>query len=442
MLKRFHNQLEALGCTGKKILVAVSGGLDSVVLLDLLLMADCTVGVAHANFQLRGGESLDDEAFVRELAMQRKVPFHTSLFETNNDAIKMGVSVQMAARQLRYAWFDRIMDQEDYDFVATAHHLNDNLETVLLNFVRGTGLSGLQGIPIKNGRIVRPLLQFTRAEIKTYATDHRLTWREDSSNAKNDYSRNFIRHHIVPSLKELNPSLEETFARNTERLQASHELARHELERLRQTYVLQQGRQVKISKSITGLFKHPAPVLLELIKEYDFNLDQSMEIVLALHGQPGKQFLSPTHRLVIDREHLIICTHQDEWKEVLIEEGQRHASLGHWVLEMENSTKAEVQSNNLQAILPGDKLHFPLLWRKWKHGDFFFPMGMDHKKKLSDFLVDSKISLTEKEAVTVLESAGEIVWVVGYRIDNRFKIIEEAKKVVVFKLKTNSQDKL
>jgi tRNA(Ile)-lysidine synthase len=294
----------------------------------------------------------------------------------------------------------------------------------------------MQGIPLKKGSIIRPLLTFTREEIGIYAAGHQLNWREDSSNASDEYSRNFIRHRVVPLLKELNPSLEETFARNTHRLQAAHELARHELDRLRQDYVLEQDRQLKISKAITGQFQYPAPVLLELVREYGFNLDQCMEAVLALHGPSGKQFLSPTHRLVIDREHLIISAHQSDWKEVQIEEGQRHAALGPWVLEMKNTSKADIKSNQRQAILPNDKLHFPLQWRKWRPGDFFFPMGMDHKKKLSDFLVDAKVSLTAKEEVTVLESGGEIAWVVGYRIDNRFRITEETKEALVFNLKT------
>ncbi len=438
MQKRFHEELQALGWGVKKILVAVSGGLDSTVLLDLLLKSKCDAGVAHANFQLRGVESLGDEKWVGQLAVKWKIPFYVRRFATNNYATENGVSIQMAARELRYAWFDEVMEQEKYDFLATAHHLNDNLETFLLNFTRGAGLSGLKGIPERNGKIIRPLLAFSRSEIEEYAKDNRLEWREDASNARDDYSRNFVRHHVVPKLKELNPSLEETFKRNASRLGAAEELMNQALDRLKQTHVLQQGAQVKILKSLFDLFGHPAPVLLELIKEYGFNLDQCRDIVLATEGQPGKQFLSASHQLIIDREHLIIVAHPGDWSEVQIEGGQKRAALGPWIMEMENTSRPTIPSDKRQAILAHDKLHFPLLWRKWKPGDFFFPLGMDHKKKLSDFLVDTKVSLADKELLTVLESAGEIAWVVGHRIGNRFKMTEETQSAVVFNLKANS----
>ncbi len=436
MLERFGDGLLALGCAGKKILVAVSGGLDSTVLLDLLLKSKCDVAVAHANFQLRGEASMGDEAWVSQLAIRQKIPYYVHRFETNNYATKNGVSTQMAARELRYAWFKELMEQEGYEFLATGHHLNDNLETFLLNFVRGSGLGGLKGIPIKNGRIIRPLLTFSRKEIEEYAVFNQLTWCEDASNERDDYNRNFVRHQVVPKLKVLNPSLEETFKRNDERLGAADELMHLALDHLRQTHVLQQGIQLKILKSLFDLFINPAAVLLELIKEYGFNLDQCREVVLAATGQPGKQFLSPTHHLVVDREHVIVIAHQSAWGEIQIKAGQQRAELGPWFLEMKNHGMAEVLLDKYQAILAKDKLRFPLLWRKWKPGDFFFPLGMEHKKKISDFLVDTKVSLADKESVTVLESGGEIAWVVGHRIDNRFRILETSQSGLLFHLTT------
>jgi len=433
--KRLHDQLQALGCLDKKILLAASGGLDSTVLLHLLVKLEYTVAVAHANFQLRGEESEQDEAWVRQLANDFQLPFYTQRFETNNYATENGLSIQMAARHLRYEWFDALCDKLNCDFVATAHHLNDNLETVLLNFTRGAGLAGLQGIPEKKGRVIRPLLPFSRKEMEEYARVHQLAWREDSSNISDDYSRNFIRHQIVPKLKELNPSLEETFSRNAERLHAADELVRRELKRLRETYVLQSGRQIRILKSLIGLFQYPAPVLLELIKDFGFNLDQCTEVVLAVQGQPGKLFFSGTHQLVIDREHMIITGRKDKPGEVKIEEGVSEVVLGSLVLKIGNSAGSDIPPDKAVAILDKGKLQFPLLWRTWRPGDFFFPLGMDHRKKLSDFLVDNKISLTDKEDVTVLESGGEIVWVVGYRVDNRFKIGEETKGTLVFNVK-------
>jgi tRNA(Ile)-lysidine synthase len=434
--KRLHDQLQALGCLDKKILLAASGGLDSTVLLHLLVKLEYTTAVAHANFQLRGEESEQDEAWVRQLASDFQLPFYTQRFETNNYATENGLSIQLAARHLRYTWFDALCEKLNCDFVATAHHLNDNLETVLLNFTRGAGLTGLQGIPQKKGRIIRPLLPFSRMEIEQYARDHGLTWREDSSNSSDDYSRNFIRHQVVPKLKELNPSLEETFSRNTERLHAADELARRELKGLRESYVLQSGRHTKILKSLVGLFQYPAPVLLELIKDYGFNLNQCIEVVLAVPGQPGKQFFSSTHQLVIDREHLIISVQKDKPGEVQIEEGVDEVVLGSLVLKIGNSAGAEINPGKGVARLDKAKLRFPLLWRTWRPGDSFFPLGMEHRKKLSDFLVDNKISLTDKEDVTVLESGGEIAWVVGYRIDNRFKSTGGTSGNVIFELAT------
>jgi tRNA(Ile)-lysidine synthase len=443
--KRLHDQLQALGCLDKKILLAASGGLDSTVLLHLLVKLEYTTAVAHANFQLRGEESEQDEAWVRQLANDFQLPFYTQRFETNNYATENGLSIQMAARQLRYEWFDALCDKLNYDFVATAHHLNDNLETVLLNFTRCAGLAGLQGIPQKKGRIIRPLLPFSRKEMEEYARANRLTWREDSSNNSDDYNRNFIRHHVVSKLKELNPSLEETFGRNNERLHAAGELVRRAFSQLREIYVLQSGDHITILKSLTGLFQYPAPVLLELIKDYGFNLDQCIEVALAVPGQPGKRFLSNSHQLVIDRDHLIISARKDKPGEVEIEEGAEDAVLGQLVLNIGKSAAGEIhpeekspandRRNKGVAVLDNDKLQYPLLWRTWKPGDSFFPLGMDHRKKISDFLVDNKISMTDKEDVSVLESGGEIAWVVGYRVDNRFKVGDGTKERVVFTLK-------
>jgi tRNA(Ile)-lysidine synthase len=224
MQKLFLEQLHALGCFRKKILVAVSGGLDSIVLLELLVKSGCPVGIAHVNFQLRGEESDQDEAFVVELANTYRVPVFVNHFDTKNYATATGVSIQMAARELRYDWFFDLLSSEEYDCLATAHHLNDNLETVLINFTRGTGLTGLKGMQSTTGKIIRPLLDFSRTQLEDFAKINNLAWREDSSNATDDYGRNFVRHRVIPKLKELNPSLEETFTRNIQRWSAAKEL--------------------------------------------------------------------------------------------------------------------------------------------------------------------------------------------------------------------------
>lgn len=434
MHKLFLEQLHALGCLQKKIVVAVSGGLDSIVLLELLVKSGCQIGIAHVNFQLRGEESDQDEAFVVGLATAYKVPVFVKRFETKNYATATGVSIQMAARELRYDWFYDLLNSEKYDCLATAHHLNDNLETVLINFTRGTGLTGLKGIQTANEKIIRPLLDFNRIQIEDFARSNQLSWREDSSNSSDDYGRNFIRHQVVPKLKELNPSLEETFARNIERWSAAKELMDLGIHQIKQQFRSDSKGQVKILKSLFEKFRQPA-ILWELIKEFGFKFDECEKIVEASKGHSGKRFLSSEYQLVVDREALLITAHPVQWNEIQIEEDQEQALFGSWELTLSTEAKWEIQHDPCVVLIDKDKLAYPLVWRLWREGDFFYPLGMDHKKKVSDFLIDSKIAVSDKDHVTVIESAGRIIWVAGYRIDNRFKITEKTKSALFLRLK-------
>lgn len=434
MQKPFLEQLNAFGCLNKKILVAVSGGLDSVVLLDLFVKAGCQVGIAHVNFQLRGKESAEDHAFVIQLASKYQVPVFVKCFETKNYATENGMSIQMAARELRYDWFRQLLAGENYDCLATAHHLNDSLETTLINFTRGTGLPGLIGIQPDKNNIIRPLAYFSREQIEVYARAAKLEWREDSSNSTDDYARNFIRHQVIPKLKELNPSLEETFARNTERLTAAKQLMDLGIDKIKSEYLEVQREQVLIHKSLFEKFWQPA-VLFELIREFGFKLDECAKIIEASKGHSGKRFLSPDHRLVVDRDTLQITPHPVQWTEIHIEEDQQQALFGSWDLTLSTETTWQIQNDRFIAWIDKDKLAYPLVWRLWGEGDYFYPLGMDHKKKVSDFLIDSKVSISDKDHVTVLESAGRIIWVAGYRIDNRFKISENTKSALLLRLK-------
>jgi len=434
MQKLLFEQLHTLGCLQKKILVAVSGGLDSMVLLELLAKSGCTVGIAHVNFQLRGGESDLDEAFVVELANAYKVPVYVKRFETKNYATTNGISIQMAARELRYDWFNELLNSEAYDCLATAHHLNDNLETVLINFTRGTGLTGLSGMQTKNGKVIRPLLNFSRMQIEDFAKTNHLAWREDSSNITDDYGRNFIRHQVIPKLKELNPSLEETFVRNRERLSAARELMDLGIHQIKRQYRFNENGQVKILKSLFEQFQRPA-ILWELIKEFGFKLEECEKIVEASKGHSGKRFLSPQYQLIVDREALIITSHPVQWNPIQIEEDQEQALFGCWGLNLSTEKEWKIDRDPFIALIDKDKLSHPLVWRLWKEGDYFFPLGMDQKKKVSDFLIDSKVSVSDKDHVTVLESGGEIIWLAGFRIDNRFKITEKTKYALALRLK-------
>jgi tRNA(Ile)-lysidine synthase len=427
-----HIQKHSLCQHGDKILLAVSGGLDSVVMLHLFKEAGFSVGVAHCNFQLRGNESDGDEDFVKQCCEQLNVPVFVKRFDTQSYGWENNLSIQMAARELRYSWFEHLLEEKHYDFLATGHHFDDTVETILLNWIKGTAVEGLAGIPVKNKKVIRPLLFATRAQVEKHAAEKGIQWREDQSNLTDDYQRNFIRHQIVPKLKELNPSLETTLHTGIEKLQSDIALLHVQVEEWRRNFISREGEKIAISKKGFDSFPQGVHLLWRCIKEYEFNFEQAREIIHGLHGQSGKRFLSPSYQLVIDREHLILSPHEKFWDDVVIQEGQREAILGSFEMEIEKTTSVEISKDSLIAKLDADKLKFPLRWRKWKAGDFFYPLGMDHKRKLSDFLIDNKVALTDKDSVTVLESAGEIAWVVGYRIDNRFKITPQTRSALTF----------
>lgn len=436
VLKQFLNHINhhKLFTKHDTILLAVSGGVDSMVMLHLFLEAGFRVGVAHCNFQLRGKESDADQEFVQRACQKLNVPVVAKRFDTQAFGWENNISIQMSARELRYSWFDSLLDEGHYNFLATGHHFDDTVETILLNWIKGSSVEGLAGIPVKNRRIVRPLLFATRVQVEKYATEKGIEWREDQSNLVDDYQRNFIRHQIVPKLKELNPSLEFTLHAGIEKLQSDLELIHYQADTWKKEFMLVEGEKVTISKRGFDLFPQGAHLLWRCIKEYGFNFEQAREVIQGLHGQSGKRFLSPSHQLIIDREHLIVSPHENLWNDVMIEEGQGKAMLGSWEMEIEKLSPVKISNDQFVAVLDASKLKFPLRWRKWKAGDFFYPLGMDHKRKLSDFLIDNKVSVTDKNVITVLESEGEIAWVVGYRIDNRFKITPQTQSALSFSL--------
>jgi len=414
------------------VLLAVSGGVDSVVMLHLFKEAGFHVGVAHCNFQLRGKDSDGDEEFVKQLCATLGTSFFSKKFDTENYAWENGVSTQMAARELRYAWFDSLVEQHHFHFVATGHHFDDSVETILLNFTKGASLEGLSGIPVKNRKVIRPLLFATRAEVEKYAHEKGISWRTDESNLTDDYQRNFIRHQIVPKLRELNPSLETTLHTGLEKLHSDIELVHAYVNQWKQIFFQQSHERIVIEKTGFEGLKRGAHLLWRVIRDFGFNLDQCGEIIHGLHGQSGKRFLSPVHQLIIDRTQLIITPHAGLWNDVIVHENQSSAAFGSWDVSIERTSRFEIKPDRLQAVLDADKLTFPLRFRKWKAGDFFYPLGMEHRRKVSDFLIDQKLSLADKESVTVLESDGRIAWIVGYRIDNRFKITDQTRAALIF----------
>lgn len=438
MLNRFlkHIQKEKLIVPQQKTVLAVSGGVDSVVMCDLFYNAGLAFGIAHCNFKLRNTESNKDEKFVEALATQYNVPFHSTSFKTNEYAKKNKLSIQMAARELRYKWFEEIRQQYQYSALATAHHQDDSVETFFINLVRGTGIAGLHGIAAKQGTIIRPLLFTTKQDILDYSTANALHYREDSSNNSDKYLRNKIRHHLIPLLKEINPHFEKAANDTIQHLSAVESVYKNEIENKRKQLVKSSENGYIIS--ISALQKlHPANIYLyELLKPFEFNATTVEEIISALNGESGKKFLSPSYRLVKDRKTLLLqqLTSKKDVKNTFhIEKTQNAITINSLQLKFEvvpmSSTIAVDKSNisSSTALLDFDKLSFPMEIRHWKQGDVFYPLGMKGKKKLSDFFIDKKLSVYEKENCRLLTSNGKIVWVIGYRLDDRFKVTEKTK---------------
>ncbi len=412
--------------------MAVSGGLDSMVMLQLFYQAGFSVNVAHCNFQLRGDESEEDKKFVEEKCKHNSIPFYSYPFDTKNYAKQHGLSIQMAARELRYAWFNELLITHGFDFISTAHHLNDSIETVLLNLTKGTGIAGLKGISVQSNKIIRPLLFLTRQQIEIYAAEQGVTWREDHSNQTDDYQRNFMRHQVIPKLKEINPSLEKTFLETMLKMQGTAEIFEGAIEQWKKENQKIDGDKILLNKQ--GLrensFTHNTILLWEILKKYGFNFDQCESMMNALTSQSGKKFISATHEMVIDRTHLMLLPSPSTFQEVVIHEGQAEAILGRIHLAIQCLENTKIVPDPSMAYIDSARLNFPLMWRKWKEGDYFYPLGMKHRKKLSDFLINEKISVIDKESLTVIAAQGEIVWVVGHRIDDRFKVTSETKQVL------------
>ncbi|MCU0444272.1 MAG: tRNA lysidine(34) synthetase TilS [Microscillaceae bacterium] len=421
----------------QRILLAVSGGVDSMVMLDLFAQSPFQFAVAHCNFGLRGADADGDEAFVKQTTEKHKVLYFSKLFDTKEYAESQGISTQMAARDLRYAWFNELLTKEKFDFLATAHHQNDNLETILLNLLRGTGIAGLRGILPKQGKIVRPLLAATRQEIREYATQTQMQWREDYSNWENKYRRNQLRNEIIPTLKKINPNLDYSIQQTAERMRAIENIFKKQVEKTREKVINSSESviyiQIEPLKKITeGLIQ-----LAEILKTYGFHYQQTKEIWASLDKESGKVFESANYQLVKDRHQLVITaqnrphTENSVWH---IAPDQTELSTDFFRLKINQLLDLQgftIPKQAEVACLDGEKLVFPLQVRAWQAGDYFYPLGMNQRKKISDFLIDLKIPLNLKKQVFVLTSQDDIVWVIGYRIDNRFKFTEKTHKVLI-----------
>jgi len=418
----------------EKILLAVSGGIDSVVMCELFHQSGIRFDIAHCNFSLRGEESEGDEQFVRNLAERLKVSVHVKRFETSSYADKEGISIQMAARDLRYLWFRQLALEHGYDKIAIAHNLNDQAETFFINLLRGTGIAGLRAMKPLNDGIIRPLLIFSREEIVSFATNNECPFREDSSNASDKYLRNRIRHHLIPLLKELQPELYPIFSENIERLADTETVYLNEIERKRQQYVQFSDKRNLINIESLNLLNPIQTYLFEFLKPFGFNETVVGQLISALNDIPGKVFLSATHRLIKDREYLIIeplSESKFESEEVLIDADTKSLDFP-FNVEFTNLDRHQFTSFNsspLIAWLDRDKLTFPLCLRRMQKGDRFRPLGMKGFRKLSDFLTDLKVPLPDKQNTWVITSGSDIVWVVGHRIDDRYKVTAQTKEI-------------
>ncbi len=418
---------------GDKLVLALSGGIDSMVLADLLLKSKADFVVAHCNFHLRGEESDGDEKFVREFAEKHGVQCFVKHFETVEYAEEKGISIEMAARDLRYAWFEELRQQLNYDKIAVAHHADDQAETFFINLLRGAGLRGLKGMQPKNGVIIRPLLWASREQIHQYAIENQILWREDHTNAESVYLRNKIRNQLLPIFDELHPEARQGLYKSLEHLSAENELYRELLKgKLNQIVELDGGLQ-SVPYSAFNIPNSEFQLLFEWLRQYGFNTDQCRFIFEAMETGVGNKYFSPTHQLVIGRDELQLS----EIRPVINEE--IHIEIGEEEItspihlcfsRFEKSADFTIDKSLDVAQLDYDKLRFPLTLRHWRHGDRFHPLGMKGSKLLSDFFVDQKFTEAQKRDVFLLVSAdNQILWVVGHRIDDRFKMTVETKSI-------------
>ena len=413
----------------KKLFLAVSGGLDSMVLLYLFQQLPYEIAVLHCNFQLRGMESFGDQDFIQKYCDQNNIPFFTTQFDTDAFAKDYKLSTQVAARELRYNWFYELLETHQFDYVLTAHHADDNLETFIINLSRGTGLEGLIGIPEENDKIIRPLLPFSRDEILQYAKENNIEWREDSSNASNKYLRNKIRHDLVPILKEINPDFLKSFQKTQSYLRESNEMVEDASIMIYQQVAKEEGNEIHFDLVQLKRLPNYKSYLYQWLKEFGFLAWK--DIYDLTDSQSGKQILSSEYRLLKNRTTLILSpiSDSDSYEEYVIEENSTEVNFP---LKLKLSVVEEITINSNRTIfVDAEKIRFPLLLRKWKERDSFYPFGMKGKsKKVSKLFKDEKLSLIEKENMWILCSDDQIVWVTGIRQDDRFKITDASKKIL------------
>jgi tRNA(Ile)-lysidine synthase len=425
---------QTCGCSGKEsFLLAVSGGIDSMVMLSLFRQSGLKCSLAHCNFMLRGKESDGDEDFVRQTALNAGVEFYSRSFDTRAFSKGKGISIQMAARELRYNWFDELAQEQHCDHIATAHQRDDSIETFLINLSRGTGITGLTGIRPVSGKIIRPILFLSREEIRSYAESMDIQWREDSSNPSDKYLRNRIRHVLLPRINKTLPGFSEAVIKTMAQLKDSKDLLENIAGQFIHEAVRTSGERVEIDKNKIRQLPSARILLFTVLQKYGFNFDTVDNLVETLDGQPGRQFLSGTHALTVDRSVLIVQPLRSA-EEPEIEIGGEVAAMQYPVnltfRHIDTTGSYAIPRDSTIASFDRDTITYPMKIRRWKKGDYFCPLGMEGRKKLSDFFAGEKIPLPDKRRVWILESAGNILWVIGMRIDHRYRVTSDTRNIL------------
>ncbi|QDH79321.1 tRNA lysidine(34) synthetase TilS [Echinicola soli] len=440
MLDQFisHIRTKNILDTSKPYLLATSGGVDSVALAWLLKKAGIGFRIAHCNFGLRGEESDGDEKFVRELAEKLGAAISVQRFDTQHHASTNGISTQMAARDLRYAWFEALKQQYKLCGIIVAHHADDQLETILLNLMRGTGIEGVYGMAEIREHVIRPLLPFTRQQLEAFMVSEQLSWREDSSNSQSNYKRNFLRNEVLPLMKSHDDHVEEKLHMSFDRLKDTGKAFFYLFDQWKRQTIKREGQVLFLEKASLETVPGKSSLLYYWLRDYGFNPSQIEDMLTVLWSdEVGQRFESGNFMVNIDRDHLLLGEKLAPFAEFDLAKTDLELSFEgkvYDILVMEGDVAVDVKKVN--AMLDRNSLVFPLKLRKWKEGDRFRPLGMKKFKKISDFLIDLKVPVIIKNNVKVLcDASGEVVWVVGYRVDDRFKLTSATNEVMYFKLK-------
>jgi len=433
-LKYIHD--EKLFHSSQRILLAVSGGADSMLMLHFFVSAGFRIAVAHCNFNLRGAESDGDEQFVSDYCDRQNITFFSKHFNTEEFAFQEGISIEMAAREMRYEWFNELLNTEHFDLLATAHHQDDVIETFLINLSRGSGIKGLSGIQPKSGKLIRPMLFTNRAEILEYCSRIKLEYRTDSSNQDTIFKRNLIRQEILPVLEQVNPAFRKNALKTIGNLNGTATLVQQRMNEIRSFGYTEDdlGAMIHIEKFQT--LQPQRTILFELIREFGFQIEQVDDILASLNRESGRKFFSGGYRLVKDREYLLISPQQKTDQLYYIDEDcskiQKPIHLSFEKFERTPDFRFSKQLNMVDLDL--DQLVFPLILRHWQTGEYFQPLGMKGLKKLSDFFIDEKYSIPEKENAWILASSDHLIWIVGKRMNDRYKITPKTKRILRIRL--------